>query len=77
MQVVWARNYGIAPLSEMEEHRVSRLRKTAPSVKTDTGTTVKYVFQLEKITEFEFKNTSLHYYIITEKCIDVKKPNYF
>ena len=59
-------------LSDFENAGFQNYEKETPSVKTDARITVEDVFQLEKVTDFEFKNTSLHHYIITERCIDAK-----
>lgn len=57
-------------LSDFENTSFQNYEKQTPSVKIDVEAPLKDVFQLEKVASFEKQNTSLHHYIITERCID-------
>ena len=58
-------------LSDFENTSFQSYEKQTSSVNSEVETHLKEVFQLEKVTSFEYQNTSLHHYIVTERCIDV------
>jgi hypothetical protein len=57
---------------ELWYHSPFRDEKPTPSVSANDGTIEKDVFQIERVMDSIDKNTSLHRYIIAEKCIDAK-----
>ncbi len=59
-------------LSDFESMSYQYLGKSTPSVFPPSEITQEDIFQLEKVVDFGRLNTSLHQYIITERCIDVK-----
>lgn len=65
-------NGALAMLADFENIQVPISEKEDPSVFSEEKAFKNAVFELEKVTDFEEKNTSLHHYIITERGIDAK-----
>lgn len=59
-------------LSGFENMLHQNVEKTTPSVSAASEVPTTDIFQLEKVVDFSRLNTSLHHYIITERCIDAK-----
>ena len=59
-------------LSDFDDILFQTSLKDTPSVLTDEKVPKEDVFLLENVQPFSNQNTSLHHYIVTERCIDVK-----
>ena len=62
-------------LADFENVSFQNAVKRDPSVSKGLEMPQNAVFQLEKVENFTNQDTSLHRYIITERCIDVKIAN--
>ena len=65
-------NGALLVIADFENSQTPIFEKEDPSVFSEEKAFKNAVFELEKVTDFENKNTSLHHYIITKRCIDVK-----
>ena len=65
-------NGALAVLANFENMQAPIFENKDPSVFSEEKAFKNTVFELERVVDFDDKNTSLHHYIIAERCIDAK-----